>query len=136
MIENRNIRRKSENTSTKENLYATHPETHTLAHPSGRGPADRTGWRNRQKRGNKSSASWFSQWCTQHAATRLVLSRSTKNVLGRISYFWRGQDDAICKRLLRPLNISCSFPLLGRWYTSRQFTCYISTLENVCCKMI
>ena len=103
-------------------MYASSPQTHTVADPSGRGLADRAGWRNREKRGDKGSAAWFSQWCTQHTANRLVLSRPTKNVLERVSCFQRGQDDAICERRLRPLNIpllpSRVIPLFGHHTTS------------------
>jgi len=101
MIENRTIQRKSENKSLKESLNATHPETHTLSDPSGRYLTDRAGWRNPQKRGNNISAAELSQWSTQYAATGLVLSCPTKNVLEHLSCFRRGQEAVIISFRLR-----------------------------------
>ncbi len=103
-------------------MYAPYPETYPVSDPSGRGFADRAGWRNRQKRGDKGSAAWFSQWKSQRAATRRVLSPSTKELLARVSCFWRGQDSATCQRLLRPLSITllpyCVISLFDHYTTS------------------
>src|SRR5581483_5892248 len=65
--------------SRKEHLYAIHPETDALSDPSHRNPADSAGWRNRQKRGHKSSGASCSPWSTECAATGLVLSCPSKN---------------------------------------------------------